>query len=271
MMLTKKLLVIGLMTAAFGMTTSVARAADDMLAKIKAKGVMTVCMANYFPYAVKNPATNEWEGLDLDIGAEIAKLLNVKIEIADTPWPVIMQSITTGKCDVSFAPSFVLPARAEQVLFTQPFSYDSSAVFVASDSPINTLDDLDRPGNTIAFVAGTAEDRWSRDTFKKAELKALLGDTSNASLLEVSAKRVTAAVTTRAGNIAFIKNNPQLSYKLLTKDPILPTPFAFMVPKGEYHFQQYLNVALSRLEQNGVLPALNKKWLGALEINEIKK
>lgn len=242
------------------------QAADDMFAKVKAKGVLSACISNYFPYAVKNPATNQWEGLDVDIGTEIAKLMNVKLEIVDAPWPVLLQSITSGKCDISLAPTFILPARAEQVLFTDPFSYDSSAVFVAGDSPINTLAELDQPGNTIAFTVGTAEDRWSRDTFKKATLKAILSDTPNAALLEVAARRVTGVVTTRAGNVAFLKANPQLSYKLITKEPILPTPFAFMVPKGEYHFQQYINVALGRLKQSGVLPDLTNKWLGQLEI-----
>ncbi|MCR5857212.1 ABC transporter substrate-binding protein [Mesorhizobium sp. J428] len=244
--------------------STAAYAADDMFQKVKAKGVLSACISNYYPYAVKNPATNEWEGLDIDIGGEIAKMMDVKLEIVDAPWPVLLQSITTGKCDVSLAPTFILPARAEQVLFTNPFSYDATGVFVTGDSPITNLEELDKPGNIIAFTVGTAEDRWSRDNFKNAELKALLGDTSNGALLEVAAGRATGAVTTRAGNVAFIKNNPQLSFKEIV-EPVLPTPFAFMVPKGEYHFQQYLNVVLARLEQSGALPDLTKKWLGELD------
>ena len=255
-------------TFALVVSTSWAAAADDLFNKIKAKGAMSACISNYYPYAVKNPATNEWEGLDVDIGKEIAKMLNVKLEIVDAPWPVLLQSIATGKCDMSLAPTFVLPARAEQALFTEPFSHDSSAVFVAGNSAISSLEDLDKPGNTIAFTVGTAEDRWSRDNFKKATLKALLGDTSNAALLELNAKRATAAVTTRAGNMAFIKQNPQMKFRLLTKEPILPTPFAFMIPKGEYHFQQYVNVVLGRLRQSGTMDALTRKWLEELEISK---
>lgn len=254
--------------ASVAVLTTAAQAADDLLQKVKARGVLSACVANYFPYAVKNPETNQWEGFVVDIGKEIAKLMNVRLEIVDAPWPVLIQSITAGKCSVSIAPTFILPARAEQVLFTNPFSYDSSAVFVGGDSKVETLAELDQPGQVIAFTVGTAEDRWSRDTFKKATLKPIVGDTSNAALLELAAKRSTAAVTTRAGNLAFIKNNPQLSFKLISKEPIVPTPFAFMVPKGEYHFQQYMNVALGRLDQNKILPDLAKKWLGDLEISK---
>ena len=82
---------LALMGAQLSATTSYA--ADDMFERVKSKGTLSACISAYYPYSVKNPTTNEWEGLDIDIGNEIAKMLEVKLEIVDAPWPVLLQSI----------------------------------------------------------------------------------------------------------------------------------------------------------------------------------
>src|ERR1700756_260821 len=99
----------------------VARAADDtLLQKIKERGVMRVCDVDYAPWNVKNPATNQWEGINVDLLTDVAALLKVKLEHVDATWATLIPSMTTGKCDFAGAGLFISPARAEQATFTQP-------------------------------------------------------------------------------------------------------------------------------------------------------
>ena len=52
----------------------VARAADDnLLQKIKERGIMRICDVDYAPWNVKNPATNQWEGINVDLLTEVAE------------------------------------------------------------------------------------------------------------------------------------------------------------------------------------------------------
>ena len=44
-----------------------ARAADDLLAAIKSRGVIRACDVEYAPWNVRNPATNQWEGVNVDL------------------------------------------------------------------------------------------------------------------------------------------------------------------------------------------------------------
>src|SRR5579864_6646813 len=80
---------------------SAAAEPDSLLSQIKSRGSIVICEAAYPPYNVKNPKTGDWEGLDVDLEAEIAKDLGVKIQRVDTSFAALIPSINTHKCDLS--------------------------------------------------------------------------------------------------------------------------------------------------------------------------
>src|SRR5580698_2271828 len=66
---------------------------DTLLQQVKKNGVIRVCQAAYPPFNTKNPQTNEWEGLNVDLVNEIAAFLSVKIENIDTSFPALIPSL----------------------------------------------------------------------------------------------------------------------------------------------------------------------------------
>src|SRR3984957_14157692 len=88
------------------------RAADDLLQTIKSRGTMRVCDVDYAPWNVKNPATNEWEGINVDILVDVAAMLKVKLEHVDATSATLIPNMTTGKCDFSGARLYTGPSRA---------------------------------------------------------------------------------------------------------------------------------------------------------------
>src|SRR5690606_36215166 len=150
---------------------SQAQERDTLLQRIKQSGVIHVCQAPYPPYNLKNPKTGEWEGLNVDLVKEIASFLKVKIEDVDSSFSTLIPSLTTQKCDISAAATYVTPARAEQVLFTTSYASDTKTAFVPVDSPVQTYADLDKPNITIATRSGTAEEAFARHFFPQATIK----------------------------------------------------------------------------------------------------
>src|SRR5260221_9041692 len=68
-----------------------ARAADDnLLQTIKSRGTMRVCDVDYAPWNVKNPGTNRWEGVNVEIADLVAGMLKVKLEHVDATWATII-------------------------------------------------------------------------------------------------------------------------------------------------------------------------------------
>ena len=238
---------------------------DSLLQEIKGRGSIIICEAAYPPYNVKNPKTGEWEGLDVDIEAELAKTLGVSVKRVDTSFAALVPSLTTHKCDLSSAATYITPARAEQVLFTRAFAAESKTVFVPLTSTAKTYADIDKQGVTIVTRSGTAEETYAKRFFKHATVKLLTSDATQPHLLEVAAGRADAAFAGYVGSLIFMKQNANLKLRPLGDALLDPTPFAFMLPRGEYNFQQYLNVFFNELERSGKLKDITDKWMSPLK------
>lgn len=256
--------VLGMVALAvlLGVTAPRVFAKDNLISQIKERGALRVCEAAYPPYNVKNPKTGQWQGMDVDIARELAKALGVKLKHVDSTFATLIPSLNTGKCDLSVAATYVTPSRAEQVLYTTTFSADSKTIFVPQSSKAKTYADVDKPGVVIASRSGTSELAYAERFFKHATIKPITSSATEAHLLAVAAGRADAAFAGTVGGLMFLKENPNLKLRVLGAKPLDPTPFAFMLPTGEYHFQQYVDIFLSYIKRKGTLQEIRDKWLG---------
>ena len=239
---------------------SQAQQGDTLLQQIKRAGVLRVCQAPYPPYNVKNPQSGEWEGLNVDIVKEIAAQLSVKIENVDSSFSTLIPSLMTKKCDLSAGATYVTPARAEQVLFTTSYAFDTKVAFVPVASPIQSYADLDKPNLTVVTRSGTAEEAYAKRFFKQARVKLTTSDATQAHLLDVAAGRSDAAFAGRTGGLIFLKQNTNIKLRMIEDRELDKSRFALMLPVGEYQFQQYLNISLDVLRDSGKLEDITRRW-----------
>lgn len=237
-----------------------AQAADDLLAKIKDSGKLRVCHADYIPFNFKDPKTNEWMGTGVDIAEKLAETMEVELVHVDATWATVVQSIKTDKCDISVAATYITPQRGEQVLYTVPVGSDTVTAFVHRDSDFKTYADLDKEGLVIGAWSGTLDEKTAKEFFKNAEVKSIVTDKMSTLMIEVANKRVDGIFASTAGPVGFIIQNPDIGVRILGDELLNPTPFAFMLPLGEYHLQQYLNIAIMNLQQDGTIDAIFDKW-----------
>lgn len=235
-------------------------AADDKLAKIKEEGVLRVCHADYIPFNFKDPKTNTWMGTGVDLAENLAETMGVELEHVDATWATVVQSIKTDKCDISVAATYITPERAEQVLYTDPIGSDTVTAFVHKDSAAKTYADLDQDDKVIGAWSGTLDEKTAKEFFKNAEVKSIVTDKMSTLMIEVANRRVDAIFASTAGPVGFIIQNPEIGVRILGDELLNPTPFAFMIPQGEYHLQQYLNVWIAGLNQAGTVDAIFDKW-----------
>jgi ABC-type amino acid transport substrate-binding protein len=253
---------IGAAIAALAFMGSHAWAADDLIAKIKEQKVLRVCQVEYAPINIKDPASGEWSGIHVDMAADLAASLGVKVENIEVTWPTVVQSLTTGKCDLSAAATYVTPNRAELVLFSNPTYYDSETAFVATDSAFKSYDDLNKAGIKFSVAAGTAEETTARNLFPNATVTASTAANTVLTLMDVAAKRADASWYSTWGGLRYLKENPQVKVRPVGDKYYQPSPVAFMIAPGEYHFQQYVNIWLDGFKRDGKQKALEAKYLG---------
>jgi polar amino acid transport system substrate-binding protein len=104
--------------AALGLIAAFAVAAADLPDRVKKAGkIVAATQPNYPPIAFKDPATNQLQGFDIDLGEAIAKELGVKIEWQETAFAQMISSLQTGRADIAMAGMSDLPARREVVDF----------------------------------------------------------------------------------------------------------------------------------------------------------
>jgi polar amino acid transport system substrate-binding protein len=111
-------------------------------------------------WAVRDAANGKPRGVTVTLGSAMAQKLNVPAELVEyASSGEIIAATNCGAWDVTFVP--VDDERKKTVDFGSPYHLLQSTYLVAPGSPIQGLDEVNRPGVRIAGVEGTATFRAS--------------------------------------------------------------------------------------------------------------
>lgn len=257
------------LTLAFGFGQGGATAAetwDDSptIQKVKKEGVLRAGVAIAAPTAFKDPKSGDLEGIVIQIGKEAAKRLGVKFEASETGWDTIIAGLQANKYDVALAGLFETPQRRQVVDFVT-IGEEGIAFLVRKDNnKLNTADDLNKSGVTIATVTGSGSEQMIRENFKNSEIKSIISSTggSGAPPEEVIAGRVDAAQFDAVLSLAYQQRFPDL--KVVPADafekPLFPTPIGIGIRKGDSKFQAYLQSVVDELKKQGMIKSWREKW-----------
>ena len=123
---------------------------------IKERGVLKVGTEDSaVGFGYLNPETNEWEGLEVDLGKLIADELGVDVEYSAVTTSTRGQLLDSGDLDIVAATFTITDERKLSYDFSEPYYTDAQSVLVLKDSGLTTIDDFD--GKKIAMSAGGTE------------------------------------------------------------------------------------------------------------------
>ena len=126
------------------LAASVSATAQEVPARIKDAGKLVIAtMPNYPPITYKDPATNELQGFDIDLGESIAKGLGVKAQWEEIAFAQMLPSLQTARVDMVLAGMSDTVARQETADFVDYLK--SGAQFYTSAAlaaEIKTPEDL---------------------------------------------------------------------------------------------------------------------------------
>src|SRR5436190_18771182 len=115
------------------------------------------------------PADGEPSGIAPDVGRELARRLDVPVAFVRYPGPGDMvEAVSSGVWDVGLIGAD--PLRASEIAFTPAYLEIEATYLVPADSPIRTIEEVDRPGVRIAVSEKTAYDMYLRGALKYATL-----------------------------------------------------------------------------------------------------
>src|SRR5258706_13040605 len=119
--------------------------------------------------AQKDAASGEPRGVSAELARELAKRLAVPIEFVtfDAAGKVV-DALANGAWDIAFLA--IDPVRGVGIDFTAPYVLIEGAYVVPKDSPLKTVEDVDRDGVRVAVARASADDLYLTRGLKHAKL-----------------------------------------------------------------------------------------------------
>jgi polar amino acid transport system substrate-binding protein len=96
------------------------------------------------------------QGLDVEIGTEIAARLGLKVQFVNSVFDTIIAAVTSGKCDIIISAMNITTERQKKVSMI-PYFKAGQAFVVQKGNPKGIKETLDFCGQSVAAESGTTE------------------------------------------------------------------------------------------------------------------
>ena len=207
--------------------------------------------------AQKDPATGEPRGVSVDLARELGRRLGVPVELVtfDAAGKVF-EALKTGAWDIAFLA--IDPARAAEIAFTAPYVVIEATYLVPSDSPLRTIEDVDRDGVRVAVGNKSAYDLYLTRTLKRAQLVRV--PTSPAAIEVFLKDKLEAAAGVKQPLLQFAKTHPNVR---VMDGRFMAIEQAMGTPKGREAGARYLREFIEEMKASGfVAKGLEKSGQG---------
>lgn len=119
--------------------------------------------------AQRDDTSGEPRGVSVDIAGELARRLSVPVSfVTFDAAGKVFAAIDDGAWDVAFLA--IDPDRASRILFTPPYCLIEGTYLVRADSPLRTIEEVDRPGTRITVASRSAYDLYLSRALQHATL-----------------------------------------------------------------------------------------------------
>jgi polar amino acid transport system substrate-binding protein len=103
------------------------------------------------------------QGLDIDIGTEIAARLGLKVQFVNSVFDTIIAAVTSGKCDIIISAQNITADRQKKVSMI-PYFEAGQAFVVQKGNPAGIKQATDLCGQAVAAESGTTEADYLQGT-----------------------------------------------------------------------------------------------------------
>lgn len=190
---------------------------------------------------------DQFDGIDILIGAEIAKDLGCELKIENMKFESILAAVATGKADMALAGMTIKPDRLENADFSEPYWVAVQTILVPEDNTdVVNVESL--RGKKIGVVTGYTGD-------------SALVDMGFESDLHRYTKGVDAVMDLKAGNLDAVVIDSPTANRFIEKfgdikgindeEAFETEEYAVAVKKGNTELLEKINETIIRLKENG--------------------
>ena len=237
---------------------SISAHAESKLNKILSSGELRVgTTGDWDPMSMKDPATNQYKGFDIDVTTELAKDMGVKVKYVPTDWKTIVSGITSNRYDISTSATKTAK-RALVAGFTHSYyKYGTVPLVLKKNlSKFPTWDSLNKNNVTIATTLGTSQEEKAKEFFPNAKLKSIEAPARD--FQEVLSGRADGHITSSTEANKLIVTYPQLA--IVPDGGKNPAVLAMLIDQDDQVWLNYVNHWIEIKKASGFFDNLLKKY-----------
>jgi ABC-type amino acid transport substrate-binding protein len=207
------------------------------------------------PMQLGDPASDTFEGLEVDLLRAVAARLGLVVRFRSALWSTILAELEAGRLDLICTAATITPEREREFLFGRPYLEVALVVVVRAGSPYTSLEDLRT--RALAVRTGTLAEDYLRETLVPGSI--LLTEFNDEAYEAVRSGRVEGLVDD--GPIAdwFVAGDPGL--RILGTAPGTRSAYAMVFAKRGHELAAAVDHVLDGLATDGTLDRIRDRWL----------
>lgn len=202
-------------------------------------------------------ATGQLHGLAVDLARELGNRIDVQVQLI--PYESagrVAAAAKSGEWDIGFLA--VDPLRANDIDFTSAYLEIEGTYLVPADSPLKTIQDVDREGVKIAVSANSAYDLFLTRQLKRAQLIRAENPPQAIEMMIEQNLDALAAVRT-----ALVAASPSIPGSRVLSGHFMTIPQAAALPKGRPAAVRYVRAFIEEMKAtNAIAAGLKRHGLG---------
>jgi len=232
----------------------------DTLAKVMESKTLRVCTpGDYRPFSYHND-DDSYEGLDVDLMADLAETLDAKVAFVKTTWKNLMDDFTSGKCDIGAGGISVSLERQKRAFFSVPYMVNGKTpiTLCTNVEKFQTIEDINKPEVRVIHNPGGSNEKFAKTYLNKAKLTE--HENNIGIFQEIAEGRADVFVTEAAEAKVQSKRDP----RLCAVNPDKPLQYAemgYLLPSGDMRFKLYVDQWLHLSKASGAYARLADKWV----------
>jgi ABC-type amino acid transport substrate-binding protein len=232
--------------------------AQGVLERVRAAGTVRVCVwPDYYGVSLRNPRTQQFVGIDIDLSAEFARDLGLKPQYVDSSFASLIADLEGDRCDVAMFAVGMLPQRMERLRFTRPYlQSDIYGITTRGNRVVQRWEDIDRPGVAVAVQVGTFMEPVMAATLRHARLVRVSPPTTRERELE--AGRVDVFMTDYPYSRRLL-DNADWATLIAPPRPFHVLPYAYAVKPGDAAWLAEVDGFVERIQRDGRLEAAARR------------
>ncbi len=231
------------------------------LDQIVQRGVLRVgTTGDYKPFSFLNPATNDYEGHDIDAARLLADSLGVKVQFVKTTWPTLLKGIQDDQYDIAMTGITRTLARQRVAALSHAYiNVGKSPLIRAADRErFKTLADIDRPGVKIGVNPGGTNQRFVDANIKQATIVVV---EKNLSIPDkILAGDLDVMITDNVEAMLIAKQEPRL-FAVAPENTYTKDDFGYLLPRDDPAWINYVNLWVDLMKLKGEFARLQETWI----------